>query len=107
MNEKQKNKSFPVDLKWEEPGDVGFDDLGMYDPLLRKISERRGTWGRMRVMTQSSAYSTKRRLEKKLQPIDGHWQLKVSRVHVPDQDMSDYRGLYARLRTDEQMQGGD
>jgi len=96
------SQSYPVDLKWEDPGTPGIDDLHLYRDVLRKIEARPGQWARVRVMTQSSAYSTRKRLKKVLQAGDAHWDVTVSRV--PGDTEGVLRGLYVRYRTDEQLQ---
>ena len=101
----QATKSFPVDLKWEDPDESKrVEDLYLYRDVLKKIQANPGKWARVRVMTQSSAYSTRKRLKKILLAGDPHWELVVARV--PNSGDKDLRGVYIRYRTDEQMQEG-
>jgi hypothetical protein len=108
MNEQQqKLENYPIELKWEEPSGINFDSLGMYDQVLRKVMERPGQWGRLRVMTQGSAYATRKRMQTKLHALNPHWEVKVSRLISIDPALEGMRGLYVRYRTDDQMGVGD
>jgi len=97
------SKSYPVELKRETPDESKrIEDLHLYKDALRKIEKDAGEWFRIRVMTQSSAYSTRKRLKKILLAGDPHWELTVARI-PDDPSNGQLRGVYVRYRTDEQM----
>jgi hypothetical protein len=91
-------KSNPPKLTWEVPPSREASS-SIYVGVIKQLRETPGRWARIRtVANQSTAYTSRKSF---MRAVDGddHWEAVVR----PIGDGPEY-GLWARLRTDAQMQ---
>jgi len=95
---------YPIELVWEEPSQGVYARASMYDEVLEQVKLHPGTWARIRVMSTTGAYGTRKRLAEQLKD-DEAWQVKVGLVENQEE-----RAIYVRYRTADQLSesaGGD
>lgn len=88
---------YPIELVWEDPSQGVYARPSMYDEVLEQIQAKPGTWARIRVMSTTGAYGTRKRLAEQLKD-DELWEVRVGLVENPDE-----RAIFVRYRTAEQL----